>query len=92
MIFGKKTFLVGLDIGSRTLKLAQAENKKKGWNLNKFGMLEITPGLIEEGNIRNPEAVADSIRQLFRIHKVKETNVAISVGGYSTIVDRKSVV
>lgn len=91
MIFGKKTFLVGLDIGSRTLKLAEAEDKKKGWNLSKFGMLEITPGLIEEGSIRNPEAVADSIRQLFKIHKVKETNVAISVGGYSTIVKNISV-
>jgi len=91
MAFGKKTYLVGLDIGSRTLKLAEVEDKKKGWNLNKFGMIDIVPGLIEEGNIRNPEAVADSIRQLFKIHKIKENNVAISVGGYSTIVKNISV-
>jgi type IV pilus assembly protein PilM len=91
MVFGKKTYLVGLDIGSRTLKLAEVEDKKKGWNLNRFGMIDIVPGLIEEGNIRNPEAVADSIRQLFKIHKIKENNVAISVGGYSTIVKNISV-
>ena len=29
MVFGKKTYLVGLDIGSRTLKLAEVEDKKK---------------------------------------------------------------
>lgn len=91
MFFGKKKQLVGLDIGSRTIKVAEVEDKKKGRSLRKLGMIDIPPGLIEEGTIRNPEAVADAIRQLFKAQKIKESNVAISIGGYSTIVKNINV-
>ncbi len=91
MIFGKKIQSVGLDIGSRTIKVAEAEEKKKKWVLKKFGMMDIGPGLIEDGSIRNPEGVAEAIRQLFRANKIKETNTAISVGGYSVIVKNISI-
>ena len=44
------------------------------------------PGLIEEGTIRNPEEVSDAIKQLMKIYRIKEQNVATSIGGYSIIV------
>lgn len=86
MLFKKKINIIGLDIGSRTIKIAETEERKGGWNLKKFGMVDIEPGLIEDGAIRNPEAVADAIRKLFNDQKIKESNVAISIGGYSIIV------
>ena len=91
MLFKKKIQSVGLDIGSRTIKVAEAEEKKKKWVLKKFGMTDIKPGLIEDGSIRNPEGVAEAIRQLFKAHKIKEINTAISVGGYSVIVKNISI-
>ncbi|MEZ4527085.1 MAG: type IV pilus assembly protein PilM [Desulfobacterales bacterium] len=91
MLFGKKMQSVGLDIGSRTIKVAEAEEKKKRWVLKKFGMTDIAPGLIEDGSIRNPEGVAEAIRQLFRANKIRETNAAVSVGGYSVIVKNISI-
>ncbi len=91
MIFGKKDRLVGLDIGSRTIKAAELVENKKGVCLSKFGMSDIVPGLIEEGAIKDPEAVADAIRQLFKSYSIKNHNVAISVGGYSVIVKKISV-
>ncbi|MBU4288061.1 MAG: pilus assembly protein PilM, partial [Proteobacteria bacterium] len=48
-------------------------------------------GAIEEGNINDPENVADSIRQLFKANNIKEKNVAISIGGYSVIVKKIDV-
>jgi type IV pilus assembly protein PilM len=54
-------------------------------------MIDIAPGLIEEGVIKNPEDVAYLIRQLFTSQKIKENNVAVSIGGYSTIVKNISV-
>jgi len=86
MLFKKKIQSVGLDIGSRTIKVAEAEEKKKKWVLKKFGITDLRPGLIEDGAIRNPEGVAEAIRQLFKANKIKEINTAISVGGYSVIV------
>ncbi len=87
MLFGKKKInIVGLDIGSRTLKVAEIESTKQGYHLKKFGMNDIAPGLIEDGTIKEPAEVADAIRGLFKMYKVKEKNVALSIGGYSIIV------
>jgi type IV pilus assembly protein PilM len=91
MLFGKKDHLVGLDIGSRTIKVGEVEKTASGYTLTKFGALDIAPGIIEEDGIKNPQAAADSIRQLFKMYGIKEQNVAISVGGYSVIVKKINV-
>ena len=91
MVFGKKTHLIGLDIGSNTLKVAEIKETKNGLSLSKFGMVDIEPGLIRDGSIKSPEIVADSIRQLLRAHNIKEHNIAISIGGYSVIVKNITV-
>jgi type IV pilus assembly protein PilM len=91
MLFGKKDHLVGLDIGSRSLKAAEVEESKRGYSLKRFGIADLPSGAIEDGAINDPEAVADSIRQLFKAFNIKESNVAISIGGYSVIVKKISV-
>ncbi len=83
--------LVGLDIGSRTIKAAEIIESKKGFVLSKFGMSDIMPGLIEDGAIKDPEAVAGTIRSLFKSYGIKNRNVAVSIGGYSVIVKKISV-
>jgi type IV pilus assembly protein PilM len=91
MVFGKKDTLVGLDIGSRSLKAAEISESKRGPELKKFGITEISHGAIEDGTINDPESVAESIRQLFKAYNIKERNVAISIGGYSVIVKKIGV-
>ncbi|MFP4194545.1 MAG: type IV pilus biogenesis protein PilM [Desulfobacterales bacterium] len=86
MIFGGKNQLVGLDIGSRTIKVAEAVERKNGWALRTFGSIDIAPGLIEEGVIKDGAAVAEAIRELFNLYNIRQQNVAISIGGYSVIV------
>ncbi len=91
MFFGKKTHLVGLDIGSKTLKGAEVVEIKGERILRSFGMMDIEPGLIEEGNIKNPEPLAAAMRELFKASSIKDQNVAISIGGYSVIVKKINV-
>ncbi len=91
MFFGKKDHLVGLDIGSRAIKAGEITETKKGFTLEKFGMIDIPPGIIEDGSIKDPEPVADAIRQLYKTYNIKEHNVAISIGGYSVIVKKINV-
>ena len=91
MLFGKKDHLIGLDIGSRTIKAAEIHETKKGRSLKRFGMTDIQPGLIEDGAINEPEEVAESIRDLFKSYNIREKNVAISIGGYSVIVKKINV-
>ena len=91
MLFGKKNHLVGLDIGSRSIKAGEIIEGKRGQTLKKFGMIDIPPGTIEDGVINDPEAVSDAIRQLFKTYNIKEQNVAVSIGGYSVIVKKINV-
>jgi type IV pilus assembly protein PilM len=91
MFFKKKTHLVGLDIGSSAIKAAEIIETKAGNALNNFGMLNIAPGTIEEGTIKDHDAVAAAIRELFSANNLSNKNVAISIGGYSVIVKKISV-
>ncbi len=91
MAFGKKDHIVGLDIGSRSIKAAEITETKQGLALKRFGIVDIAHGAIEEGTINDPETVAESIRQLLKSYNIKESNVAVSIGGYSVIVKKISV-
>ncbi len=90
-LFGKKDTLVGLDIGSRTIKVGEVEPSADGPILKKFGTLDISLDLVGEDGIKDPEGLGDSIRQLFKLYGVREQNVAVSVGGYSVIVKKITV-
>jgi len=46
MFFGKKNHLIGLDIGSRTIKVAEVVDSKTGSALKTFNTIDIEPELI----------------------------------------------
>jgi type IV pilus assembly protein PilM len=77
-----------LDIGSRTIKAGEVVDTKRGRGLRNFGTIDIAPGIIEDGAIKDHEAAAQAIQELFSTHGIPEQNVAISVGGYSVIVKK----
>ena len=91
MIFERKENLIGLDIGSRTIKLAEVLQTKKDRILQKFGMADLPRDAIVEGRIKEPTVVSDTIKGLINDLKVKEQNVATSVAGYSVIIKRITV-
>lgn len=91
MFFSKKFNLVGLDIGSSFIKVGEIVDTKKGHTLKNFGMAPIPPGAIEEGTIKEPEVVAETIRELFKETGIKEHNISLSIGGFSIIVKNISV-
>lgn len=88
MFFGDKHHLVGLDIGSSTVKVAEIVTSKKGRMLKHFGVLPLNVGAVEDGVLRDPDHVASVIRNLFSQHKVRTEKVALSIGGYSAIVKK----
>ncbi|MAF33217.1 MAG: hypothetical protein CL941_06455 [Desulfobacter sp.] len=86
-----KTHLFGLDVGSRVIKVAEIVKTNRGHRLTKFGVIDTAADAIQEGEIKDLEAVAGSIRNLFKQAKFKEKNVAISIGGYSVIVKKINI-
>ena len=86
MVFSKKDHLVGLDIGSSFIKVAELQISKNKKILKKFGMVPLAPGAIVEGRIMEMEEVARTIRSLFRSQKIRKKDVAISTGGHSVVI------
>jgi type IV pilus assembly protein PilM len=71
--------------------VAEITDSKNGPKLKRFGMADIPVGAIGDGAISDPATAAEAIRQLFKSSNVKETNVAVSIGGYSVIVKKINV-
>jgi len=91
MATSKKNQLIGLDIGSHSVKLAEIEDTKKGKVLRNFGIIGLPQDAIVEGAIKEMEIVSSAIKTLCKQLKVKNKNVVTSISGYSVIVKKISV-
>jgi type IV pilus assembly protein PilM len=87
----KKNQLVGLDIGSHSIKLVEIDDSKKGMILKNFGIISLPNDAIVEGNIKEMEIAASAIKTLFKLLNVKNKNVAISISGFSVIVKKITI-
>lgn len=80
--------LVGLDIGSGAIKLIQLKKLKRGYRLQKFGILPIDPELIIDGAVMDSTQVVSAIRELVERERIRVKRVAFSVSGHSVIVKK----
>lgn len=87
----KKNQLIGMDIGSHSVKLAEIEDTKKGKLLKNFGIIGLPQDAIVEGAIKEMEIVSSAIKTLYKQLKLKNKNVVTSISGYSVIVKKISV-
>lgn len=91
MLFGKTKPLVGLDIGSSSIKLVQMNETKRGYSLEKFGIMPLDPELIVDGTVMDAGRVTEAIRQLVAEQKIKIKEVSLAVSGHSVIVKKIQV-
>ncbi|MBW1988373.1 MAG: type IV pilus assembly protein PilM [Deltaproteobacteria bacterium] len=90
-LFKKSDYLVGLDIGSGAIKVAEIQESRGSRALVRFGMIPMPVGAMEEGMIKDPEQVAETIQELCTSADIQEPNAAISIAGYSVIVKNITV-
>ena len=72
MAVAKKNQLIGLDIGSHSIKLVEIEDSKKGKVLRNFGIIGLPQNAIVEGSIKEMEIVSSAIKNLLK-HLSKKT-------------------
>src|SRR5256885_10761575 len=82
---GKKN-LVGLDIGSSSIKAVELSGKPGNLQLVSLGYENLQPDTIVDGQIMELNNVSDVISNIFNEHKIKTTRVAAGVSGHSVIV------
>src|SRR3979411_295107 len=85
---GKQKALVGLDIGSSSIKAVELKSTKQGYELVSFGLENLAQDTVVDGAIMDAPLVAGAISNIFDTQKVKTKNVATAVSGHSVIVKR----
>jgi type IV pilus assembly protein PilM len=85
---GKQKPVVGLDIGSSSIKAVELRSSKQGYELLSFGLEPLAQDTVVDGAIMDAPLVAAGISSIFDRQKVKTKNVATSVSGHSVIVKR----
>jgi len=88
MILGKKKNLVGLDIGSSSIKLVELSEGKNGFRLENLAISPLPPEAIVDGGLMDSVTIIDSIKDLVATTKTKTKDVATSVSGHSVIVKK----
>jgi len=89
MLFGKKQALVGLDIGSNTVKLAEMESHaNKSHRLVNWGVSQPLAEAIVDGEIMDRQLVIDAIGNLLESRGIQARNVVAAVSGRAVIVKR----
>lgn len=91
MFFSSSQPLVALDIGAHSVKLAQLKKGRKGFELLNFGMIQLPEDTVIDGELENPQALADALRNLLKSEKIKNKNAVIGISGQSVIIKKISV-
>src|SRR5208282_3578555 len=65
-IFSGQKRLVGLDIGSSSLKLAEIISNSKGHYLNRFFEIPLPKGIIVDGVLADASALSLKIKEIFK--------------------------
>lgn len=86
-IFGKET-VVGVDIGSRLIKVVQADaGKAPGeWRITRAAVGATPDESVRDGVVVNRAAVAQALRDLFALAAIEATAACAAISGSSVIV------
>ncbi len=90
MFFSSKQ-MVGLDLGTSSIKMAELKASGKNYKLTHFGMSNLREGLIDGGEIIDPVNVSQSILALHKELKLKTKSVCAGMFGGAVIVKKISM-
>lgn len=89
MLFGKKQSLVGLDIGSHTIKAVELESQpNRTHRLTRWGISAPLAEAIVDGEIMDRQLVVDAVMNLLETREIKSRNVVAAVSGRAVIVKK----
>ncbi len=87
-MFGDKTELIGLDIGSSSLKVVGLARVKNGLQLKYLACTATPSELIRDGEILHIDPLAQAIKNLFKAQGIRQKNVALAISGPGLCVKR----
>ncbi|MBF0537835.1 MAG: type IV pilus assembly protein PilM [Nitrospirae bacterium] len=87
-LFGSKA-LLGLDIGSGSIKVVQLKDLKEGFELELLGIMPIHPSIIAEDSIADTPKLIEALKELIKKFSIKTKNAVISISGHSSVIIKR---
>ena len=88
---GEGRNLVGVDIGTSSVKVCQVKDGRQGPALVRLGYAPLPPQTIVDGQVMDAGIVVDTLQRVFKDTKVRQREVALSVSGQSVIIRKITV-
>lgn len=85
-LFNKKKEVIGIDIGSSSVKLVQIKELKGSYQLLNAGIVPLPPEAIVDNTLMDSTAIVSAIRNLITSFGIKVKDVACSISGNSVII------
>ncbi len=85
-LFSKKKDLVGIDIGSSSVKLVQLWQNKDSYQLLNVGIAPLPPEAIVDNSLMDTASVVDAVKNLVLSMGIKSKEIACSISGNSVII------
>lgn len=83
--------LVGLDIGTSSIKVCQLKETKKGVQLVAFDSIMLPPDTIRDGQVMHAPQLSQRIQEVYALNKIRNRRSAISMAGHSVIIKKISL-
>src|SRR3989338_7551643 len=90
MLFRRASELIGLDIGSSSIKVVQLKDVEGNYTLTRFGMVSLAPEMIVDGTIMDSVRCVEILHNLIKDQSITSKDAVISLSGHSVIL-KKSV-
>lgn len=84
----KLSSVVGIDIGSRSIKVAEIRNAGKEASVTGLGMIDTPEGAVDHTGIYNAEAVAAALKQVLTASGISNPNAVVSIAGQASVLVR----
>lgn len=85
-MFRKAKDLVGVDIGSSSIKMVELKQNRDSYTLKNVGMLTLPAEAIVDNALMDTSSIVEVLRDLMRARAVKIKNAACSISGNSVII------
>ncbi len=83
--------LVGVDIGTTSIKVCQVKHGRKGLELQRFGYEPLSSQVVVDGQVMDANVVTELLQKIFKDSKIRQKNVSVSVSGQAAIIRKISV-
>ncbi|MBK5226606.1 MAG: type IV pilus assembly protein PilM [Thermoleophilia bacterium] len=83
---GSKMSPVGLDLGRSSITAVRLRHQTGGSVLLEASLDTLPEGLIQEGEVRDVEALAYAIKEFWKTHKIKGKKVALGLANQKVVV------